>query len=161
MVWVDFVIPVIIIVSALFSIMRGFVREAISLFGWIAAFWIALRFANSLADMFLSSITIPSVRMVIAFTILFVLTLLLASLVNHLVGYVVKRTGLTSTDRMIGMIFGIARGGVVVSILVLLAGFTTLPQDPWWKESVLIGHFERVAHFLRDSVAPEIEGKLK
>lgn len=160
MVWVDFVIPVIIIISALFSIMRGFVRESISLLGWIAAFWIALRFANSLAEMFLSSISIPSLRIVIAFTILFVLTLLLVSLINHLVGYLVKRTGLTSTDRMIGMLFGIARGGVVVSILVLLAGFTTLPEDPWWKQSVLLGYFENVAHFLRDSVAPEIGGKL-
>lgn len=161
MVWVDFVIPVIIIISALFSVMRGFVREAISLFGWIAAFWVALRFANSLSEMFLSSISIPSLRMVIAFTILFVLTLLLVSLINHLVGYLVKRTGLTGTDRMIGMLFGIARGGVVVSILVLLAGFTTLPEDPWWQQSTLIGYFEHVAHFLRDSVAPEIGGKLK
>jgi membrane protein required for colicin V production len=160
MVWVDFVIPAIIIVSALFSVMRGFVREAISLFGWIAAFWIALHFANSLAEMFLSSISIPSIRLVIAFTILFVLTLLLAALINHLVGYLVKQTGLTNTDRLIGMLFGVARGGVIVSILVLLAGFTTIPQDPWWNESVLIKRFEHVANFLRDTVAPEIAGKL-
>ena len=161
MVWVDFVIPAIILISALFSIMRGFIREAISLFGWIAAFWIALRFANSLAEMFLSSISIPSLRIVIAFTILFVLTLMLSALINHLLGYLVKRTGLTGTDRMIGMLFGIARGGVVVSILVLLAGFTTLPEDPWWKESMLLGYFEGVADFLRETVAPEISGKVK
>lgn len=160
MVWVDFLIPVIITISALLSLMRGFVREAISLFGWITAFWIALRFSNSLADMFLSSISIPSLRIVIAFTILFVLTLILVALINHLAGHLVKTTGLTSTDRMIGMVFGVARGAVVVAILVLLAGFTTLPQDPWWHESVMISHFEHVAHFLRDTVAPEIAGKL-
>jgi len=158
MVWVDFVIPAIIALSALLSLMRGFIREAISLFGWVAAFWIALRFANSLAEMFLTSISIPSLRIVIAFTILFVLTLMLTGLINHLVGYLVKRTGLTSTDRMIGMVFGIARGAVIVSILVLLAGLTTLPQDPWWHQSLMIGYFERVADFLRVTIAPEIAG---
>lgn len=156
MVWVDFVIPAIIAISALFSLLRGFVREAISLFGWIAAFWIALRFANSLAEMFLSSISIPSLRIVIAFTILFVLTLMLTGLINHLVGYLVKRTGLTGTDRMVGMVFGIARGMVIVSLLVLLAGFTTMPQDPWWHQSLMLGYFEHVADFLRSTIAPEI-----
>ena len=158
MVWVDYVIPGIIVFSALFSLMRGFVREALSLIGWITAFWLALRYANPLAELFLSSIAIPSVRIVIAFTILFVLTLMLAALINHLAGHVVRRTGLTNTDRMVGMVFGVARGGVVVCILVLLAGLTTIPQDPWWGESMMIGHFESFALWLQANIAPEIDG---
>ena len=158
MVWVDYVIPGIIILSALFSLMRGFVREALSLIGWVAAFWLALRYANPLAELFLSSITIPSLRIITAFTILFVLTLMLAALVNHLAGHLVKRTGLTGTDRAVGIVFGIARGGVVVSILVLLAGLTSLPQDPWWSESMMIGHFESFALWMQSTIAPEING---
>ena len=158
MVWVDYVIPGIIVLSALFSLMRGFVREALSLIGWVAAFWLALRYANPLAELFLSSITIPSLRIITAFTILFVLTLMLAALVNHLAGHLVKRTGLTGTDRAVGIVFGIARGGVVVSILVLLAGLTSLPQDPWWGESVMIGHFESFALWMQSTIAPEING---
>ena len=156
MVWVDFVVLVIIVVSTVISLMRGFVREALSLIGWLAAFWVALRFSNSLAELFLSSINAPSVRIVVAFTILFVLTLILSALVNHLAVHLVEKTGLTGTDRVIGMVFGMARGAVVVSILVLLAGLTTLPQDPWWKESVMIGYFERLAVWLQTTVAPEI-----
>jgi len=158
MVWVDYVIPGIIVLSALFSLMRGFVREALSLMGWVAAFWLALRYANPLAELFLSSFTIPSLRIITAFTILFVLTLMLAALVNHLAGHLVKRTGLTSTDRAVGVVFGVARGGVVVSMLVLLAGLTSLPQDPWWGESMMIGHFEHVALWLQTNIAPEING---
>ena len=158
MVWVDCVIPGIIVLSALFSLMRGFVREALSLIGWVAAFWLALRYANPLAELFLSSITIPSLRIITAFTILFVLTLMLAALVNHLAGHLVKRTGLTGTDRAVGIVFGIARGGVVVSILVLLAGLTSLPQDPWWGESMMIGHFESFALWMQSTIAPEING---
>lgn len=143
--------------SAVFSLMRGFVREALSLIGWIAAFWIALRFANSLAELFLVSISVPSLRIVVAFTILFVLTLILSALINHLAGDLVQKTGLTNTDRMIGVVFGVARGGVVVSMLVLLAGLTTIPQDPWWGESVLIGYFQEFAIYLRTNVAPDIQ----
>ena len=158
MIWVDIVIPGIIAISALFSLMRGFVREALSLIGWLAAFWIALTFAKSLADLFLSGITLPSVRMVVAFTILFVVTLVLTALINHLAGQLVKRTGLTGTDRMIGMVFGVARGVVVVAAMVFLAGLTTLPQDPWWQESLLIGVFQELATWLRLTLAPDIAG---
>jgi membrane protein required for colicin V production len=158
MIWVDIVIPGIIAISALFSLMRGFVREALSLMGWLAAFWIALTFAKSLADLFLTGITLPSVRMVVAFTILFVVTLVLMALVNHLASQLVKRTGLTGTDRMIGMIFGVARGVVVVAVMVFLAGLTTLPQDPWWQESLLIGVFQELATWLRLTLAPDIAG---
>jgi len=158
MVWVDYVIPGIIVLSALFSLMRGFVREALSLIGWVTAFWLALRYSNPLAELFLSSITLPSLRIITAFTILFVLTLMLAALINHLAGHLIRRTGLTSTDRAVGVVFGLARGAVVVSILVLLAGLTSLPQDPWWGESMMIGHFEHFALWMQTHIAPEISG---
>lgn len=160
MIWVDFVIPGIIVISTLISLMRGFVREALSLIGWLAAFWVALSFSSGLAQEFLMSIGIPSVRMVVAFTVLFVVTLVLTAIVNRLAGQLVKRTGLTGTDRMIGMVFGLARGVVVVAVMVLLAGMTTLAQDPWWHESQLISVFEQLAFWLRDNVAPDIAGSL-
>lgn len=160
MIWVDIVIPGVVVISALFSLMRGFVREALSLVGWLAAFWVALTFSSSLAQQFLMSIGLPSVRMVVSFTLLFVVTLVLAAIVNRLAGQLVKRTGLTGTDRMIGMVFGIARGVVLVAAMVLMAGMTTLPQDPWWHESSLIGIFEQLAIWLQQNVAPDIAASL-
>lgn len=160
LVWVDIAIPIIIAVSALFSLVRGFVREALSLAGWLAAFWVALNFAKNFADLFLGGISAPSLRIVLAFTILFVVTLLLAALINQLAGQLVKRTGLTGADRTIGVAFGFVRGVVVVSVLVLLAGMTTMPQDPWWKKSHLVGHFQQLAVWLQKSVAPEIADSL-
>ena len=158
MIWVDIVIPGVIAISALFSLMRGFVREALSLAGWMAAFWIALTFAKDFADLLLTGISAPSVRVVVSFTILFVVTLVISALMNRLAGSLVTKTGLTGTDRMIGMIFGVARGVVVVCVLVLLAGMTTIPQDPWWQESVLIDVFHKLALWLRYTVAPELTG---
>jgi len=158
MIWVDIVIPGVIAISALLSLMRGFVREALSLLGWLAAFWVALTFAKDFADLLLTGISTPSIRVVVSFTILFVVMLVISALVNRLAGSLVAKTGLSSTDRIIGMIFGIARGVVVVAVLVLLAGMTTIPQDSWWQESVLIDVFHKLALWLRYTVAPELTG---
>lgn len=156
MVWVDIVIPGIIAISAVFSLLRGFVREALSLSGWLAAIWVSLTFSQDLADLFLAGISLPSMRIVVAFTVLFVLTLVVMALISKLVYQLVKKTGLTGTDRMIGVVFGLARGALIVSVLVLLAGFTTMTQDAWWKESVMIDVFHEFAVWLRYTVAPEI-----
>ncbi|MFV2054986.1 MAG: CvpA family protein [Thiohalomonadales bacterium] len=156
MVWVDYLIPAIIGLSALFSLMRGFVREAISLLGWLASFWVSLRYSHTLADLFLSGVTTPSLRIIIAFAILFIFTLMLSALINHLASYLVQQTGLTGTDRAIGIIFGVIRGGIIVSILVVLAGMTEIPQDPWWQKSILIEHFQNFALWLQDNVAAEV-----
>ena len=149
MIWVDIVIAGIIVISVLFSLMRGFVREALSLAGWLASFWVALTFAGDLAEFFLSGISVPSLRITVAFTILFVLTLVIMALINKLASQLVKKSGLSGTDRMIGMIFGVVRGALIVSVLVLLAGFTAMPQDLWWQESVLIDVFHEFATWLR------------
>lgn len=160
MIWVDYLIPGIIAVSALLSLMRGFVREAMSLTGWLVATWVALHFSQPLAEAFLTGISAPSLRVAVAFVILFVVVLVLSSVVNRLAHQLVKRTGLTGTDRMIGMIFGAARGAVVVAVLVLLAGLTSMPQDPWWQESITIVYFQDLAEWLQVNVAPEISNYL-
>lgn len=158
MIWVDIVIAGIIVLSALFSLIRGFVREALSLAGWIASFWVALTFAGDLAESFLSGISVPSLRVAVAFTILFVLTLVIMALINKLASQLIKKSGLTGVDRMIGMIFGVVRGAIIVSVLVLLAGFTTMPQDPWWQESALLDVFHEFAIWLRHTLDLDIAG---
>ena len=104
------------------------------------------------------SISVPSLRLAIAFFVLFVATLLLAVLVNFLVGQLVEKTGLTGTDRVLGVVFGVARGVLVVAVLVLLAGLTAFPSDPWWRESMLISHFERLAMQIRGLLPPQVAG---
>lgn len=160
MIWVDYLIPGIIVMSALLSLMRGFVREAMSLAGWLVATWVALQFSQLMAEAFLMGISAPSLRVGIAFVILFVVVLVLSALINRLAYQLVKKTGLTGTDRMIGMLFGAVRGAVIVAVLVLLADMTTMPQDPWWRESVTIVYFQDLANWLQENVAPEISNYL-
>lgn len=154
--WVDYAVLAVIGVSAVISILRGFTREAISLLGWIVAFWVALTFTPMLADRMQTLIPTPSIRIGVAFVALLMACLLVAGIVNFLAGKVVDKTGLSGTDRVLGIVFGVVRGGVVVALLVLLAGLTTMPQDLWWSESLLLKHFQVIALELRALLPPDM-----
>lgn len=149
MVWIDYFILAVVVLSALISLMRGFVKEAISLGTWILAFWAALTFADALAGWFSGSIQTPTVRFIFAFAILFVAVLILGALLNHLVSALVDKTGLSGTDRLIGAVFGFGRGLVLVAALVLVAGLTRLPEAHVWRQSQFLPYVEPVAVWLR------------
>ena len=137
----DWAIVAVIVVSSLISLKRGFVKEALSLVTWVAAFIVARLFTDNMSALLAGYISTPSARVVAAFTILFVATLFAGALINNLIGLLIKATGLSGTDRVLGMVFGIARGGVLVVVLVALLGMSPAVQDRWWQQSILIPHF--------------------
>ena len=145
MVWADFAVLAIIGVSAVLSLFRGFVREAISLAGWIVGLWFAFNFLHVGAEWFVGWVESPAIRLGLGFLALLVAVLVVAGVVGRLAGSFVDVTGLGGTDRVLGMIFGAGRGAVVVAVLVLLAGFMDLAREPWWRESVLLPRFEALA----------------
>ena len=156
MIWVDYVIIGIIGVSALISLVRGFVRETVSLIVWVLAFGLAWAYFRDLAPHLASWVDTSSLRLGLAFLILFLVVLLLGGIVGFLIGQLVDKTGLSGTDRLLGMLFGAARGAVLVAILVLLAGLTPFPQDSWWRESGLIVLFHHLAVWLLSLLPPDI-----
>jgi membrane protein required for colicin V production len=143
-------------VSAAISVLRGFLREAISLLGWVLAFWLALTFANDLSGLFESYVSQPSMRHGLAFFAILVGTLVITAVVMYLVRLIVDKTEITGTDRALGIVFGIARGVVIVAILVLFAGLTALPKDPWWRESMFLPHFQVLAVEIQSLLPPEV-----
>lgn len=147
---IDLILLGVIGFSALISILRGFMKEMISLMTWVAAFVISIFYSAHLAPMLPASVEIPSMRLAIAFAILFILTLLVGGIFNAVVGLLVKKTGLSGTDRSIGVVFGLMRGVFLVSVLILLGSLTPMPQDPWWKSSQVIHHLTPVAQWMRD-----------
>lgn len=141
MVWIDITILVIIGISTLISLTRGFVKEALSLAIWIAAFFIAKFFYLDLATLF-TGINDTMLRNAAAVAVLFIATLIVGSVVNYLIGRLVESTGLTGTDRLLGGIFGALRGILIVAaILFFMDSFTGLADETWWEESELIPHF--------------------
>jgi membrane protein required for colicin V production len=160
MAWIDIVIIALIILSAVLSLFRGFVKEALALASWLVAFWVAMVFHEDLAAVLSQWLEEPSVQKIAAFSILFICVLLLGALVNYLAGKLVGKTGLTGTDRMLGVIFGLARGGAIVGVLVLLAGLTTFPADSWWQESRLLGYFQDFAIWIHDLIPEGMLGDI-
>lgn len=148
--WADWVIVAVIVVSALLSLRRGFVKEALSLVTWVAAFIVARVFTDNLSVLLAGYIDTPSARVIAAFAILFIGVLILGAIINKLIGMIVEATGLSSTDRLLGMVFGIARGGLLVVVIVALLGMTPVKQDRWWSQSQLIPHFALMEGWTRN-----------
>ncbi|MDA0823026.1 MAG: CvpA family protein [Proteobacteria bacterium] len=158
--WADILILVIIGISALISLFRGFVREALSLLGLAIAVWISVTFYSSAAELLTDYLSVPTARRVLGFIGLFTVSLIAAGIINHLIGRLVDKAGLTGTDRMLGVIFGALRGIVIVGLFVGLAGMTQVPQDPWWKESIFMPHFQALAEIVVDLLPPSLAPNL-
>jgi membrane protein required for colicin V production len=157
LIWVDYGILGIVVFSMVISAWRGFVREALSLASWVAAFVVAVLFSDGAANVLSQWIELPSVRLIVGFVVLFLVTLLIGGLVSYTVGRLVDKTGLSGTDRVVGVVFGLLRGVAIVAALVLLAGLTPLPKDPWWSESILLPRFVDLAVIIRGLI-PEPYG---
>ena len=101
--WVDWAFIAVVVISSLISLRRGFVKEALSLLTWIVAGVIAWMFGGALSHYLADYISTPSFQVIAACAILFVLTLLVGALINFLIGELVRVTGLSGTDRFLGM----------------------------------------------------------
>jgi membrane protein required for colicin V production len=145
----DWIILAIVVVSGLISIVRGFVKEAISLTSWVLAFWVALAFAAKLAILMPDALESPTVRWVAAAVCLFMVTLIVGGLANFLISTLVEKTGLSGTDRALGVAFGVMRGIAIVAILVLVIGDTAMREANWWRDSTLRPYLDPVAAWMR------------
>ncbi len=147
MVWIDYAILAIIGISTLVSLIRGFAKEAVSLVIWISAFFIASTFYANLANL-LTEISDQFLRNAAAVTILFISTLVIGALINYLIGQLVSKTGLSGTDRILGLVFGALRGVLIVSAMIFFVdAFTGVENTQWWKSSQLIPEFKLVVEW--------------
>ncbi len=153
---VDVILIVVIFLSALFSLIRGFVKEAISLATWIIAIWLAATFTPKLAEMLPSGIESEAVRQAVGFGVLFVLSLMLGALINMLISQLVKKTGLSGADRLFGVFFGVLRGGLIIIVFVVIGGMTPLPEADWWQSSVLLQWFESAAIVIQEYIPEDL-----
>jgi membrane protein required for colicin V production len=156
MLWVDVAILALIGVSTVIGLMRGLVKEVLSLVAWVAAFWLAIGFAAELSPHlgFISDTEV--VRAIAAFVILFVAALIVAALLNHLIAMLVKGTGLHGTDRVLGMVFGFLRGIVVVAALLVIGLVAEQQGKDWWRGSFIIDALEPVAVWMHGFLPTDI-----
>lgn len=134
---VDALILTVIAISSAFGVWRGFIKELLSLLSWIAALLVSRVYSESLASMLGNLIDNPSVRYVTAFSVLFVFTIMLGTALNHFMSKLSVVTGLKALDRLLGAGFGVARGTVIV-LVVLFISNVFVSGSEWWQQSTLI-----------------------
>ena len=147
---VDWAIIVVLGLSILLSLWRGFVREAVSLAGWIAAFVIANMFVGEMAAFLQQWIANVTGRYVVAYALLFAGMLMVAGIAGKLSAQVVKVTGLTLLDRLLGTVFGFARGIIIVLVVVYVLRQLAPPQNLLWlDESQLMPHVDMLGQWVQ------------
>lgn len=148
MLTIDYILLAILVVSVAVGVFRGFVKEALSLVTWLVALWAAFRFGHMLEPM-LAAVSSTALKVWSARIIAFILILIAGGLINALVGMLIAKTGLTGTDRILGMVFGAARGVLIVGIVVMMFRMLELDRDDWWSKSAVMPYGEPVAEQLQ------------
>lgn len=134
--WLDYAVVGVVALSIAWGAWRGLVREVISILGWVIAFLAANLFAGPLGQAMPAEIPTPELRLAIAFLAVFVGSLAVTTLLGLLLSKMVKAVGLAGLDRALGALFGIARAVLILVAAALLAGLTSAPQQPYWRDSV-------------------------
>jgi membrane protein required for colicin V production len=137
--WLDWIIIALVGASTVLSLWRGFVREAVSLAGWVAAFVGANLFAGTMSQLLAPYVEYASGRYVAAYIIVFLAVLIVANICGFVLKQLVRMTGLTVLDRILGTVFGFARGVLVVLVAVLLVRELVAPEQlRWMRDSQLM-----------------------
>lgn len=156
----DIVILVIIAISVITGLFRGFVKELLALGIWIIAIWSAAHFSHQAAEFLKPWIHQSDLRTVAGFALIMIGILLLGGITSNLLSIVIAKSGLSGTDRLFGMVFGFARAVFIISLLIVVAKLSGFPDKPYTAQSKLYAEFKPVVRYL-SSFAPGWLERLK
>jgi len=153
----DYLLIAIMGFSTLISLFRGFFKEAMSLGTWVIAIWAAWKFGPEVAGFLEGFITPTAVRLWAARALVVIGTLIAGGLLGAFFHFVLETTGLTGTDRAIGMVFGFGRGVVLVGLTLAIMESADFNETEWWPESVLVPYFAPVTDMIRHAAEDGLE----
>lgn len=159
----DLTIIAVIVLSGVFAMARGFVREVLSLASWVGAGLITL-WGFSLARPYARSLIANTLLADIATgVVLFICSLILLSMVGGGLASLIRGTGLNALDRTLGFLFGLLRGALIVAILWLAFSSAFRPEEhpTWVREARTLPLIERFADFLRNLAPPEFRTRMQ
>lgn len=161
MTWLDYAVVGVFAASLVVGAWRGLVREVLSLLGWLIAFLAANLLAGPLGSVMPQAIPSPELRIAAAYVAVFVGSLMATALVGLLLSKIMKAAGLGGVDRMLGGIFGAARGLLIVLAAALLAGLTSAPQQPYWRDSATGPLLTRAAQAMKPLLPQTFADRLR
>lgn len=161
MAWLDYAVIGVFAVSVSIGAWRGLVREVVSILGWVIAFLAANLLAGPLGPSMPQAIPTPELRVAAAFTVVFIGSLVMASLAGLLLSKLMNAVGLGGLDRLLGAGFGAARGLLLVLAAAVVAGLTAAPRQAWWKDSASGPLLAQAAHALQPLLPQTLAERLR
>lgn len=158
--WMDVAIAAIVGLSIIMGVIRGFIKELVALCIWALAISCAYAYNGQFDSLLSAYVHDPMIKKVIGFVVILLLIVFAGGLLNTFFGYAIRRSGLSSTDRLLGIGFGFLRGVLIVSFVMLVVKMTGFPYDAYTKNSKLYAHFEPIVHWL-SGFTPEMIGQIK
>ncbi len=150
---VDYILAAAVLLSVLFGAIRGFLRESIALLGWLVGLWLAWRYASVVQPYLGGALAGTELQVWLARALVLLAVVIASWIIGSLLSWLVQRSGLTLTvDRVLGSVFGLVRGAVIVGFAVMLAQAAELDREPWWNSSLLMPLGEEMATVLRGYV---------
>lgn len=155
---IDILILVLIGISVTISVIRGFFKEAVSLATWLGAILITLMFTSRFASLLpRDTIESPQARFAISALILFISSMIMGGLINYLFQKILTASEKGKLDMWLGVGFGVLRGVVIVTLLVLLANLIpAFKQETWWRQSAFIPPVQKAAKFIHAQLPKEL-----
>ena len=155
MVWIDWLLVLAILLSSVTSFMRGFLREAVALMAWILGAYVAFKYSSHTEILLEPYIETLEFRYAIVFMTILIIFLIIGALLGLLLSRVVTSIGLSGLDKSLGLIFGVARGLLLVVVFIMVASFTAVPKSEWWDKSWFIttlqGPADKILAWIKDS----------
>ncbi|MBV8467336.1 MAG: CvpA family protein [Burkholderiales bacterium] len=156
----DYVVLVVVGLSVLLAVLRGGVSELLSLASWVLGFWLAQRYAAVAAQFLPHDIVQPELRLIAGFVGILLAVWFISAIVRVTIAQFVKAAGLAPLDRVIGAVFGLARGLLICLALVIVGGLTSLPRQPVWRNAMFSPPFEAAALALKPWLPKELASRL-
>ncbi|HZX32346.1 MAG TPA: CvpA family protein [Rhodocyclaceae bacterium] len=157
----DYVVIGILVASLLLGLWRGVVGELIALAAWVLAFFAAMEFGGDLAQSLFTGIGDKGLRALAGFAAVFIGVLVIMALVRMAASGLIKAVGLGVSDRLLGIVFGVARGVLIAMVLVAVGGMTSAPQQVWWQEATTSAPLETAVLAAKPWLPPDLAKRIR
>lgn len=157
----DWVVLAVVGASVALGLWRGVVSELLALAAWVAAFFAARHFGAEAGRVLAGWIADPALAATAGFVGVFVAVLIVFAVARQLLAFLLRAVGLGLLDRLLGSVFGVARGLVMVLVGVLLAGMTAMPKEAWWRGAVLAPPLETAVIAAKPWLPSEVAKRIR
>ena len=152
----DLLLIGILLVSLIWGLFRGFVREVLALGSWVLAGWLTWRYGATLGDYLMPWLNSERLSYLAGLGAVFICSLAAFTLISRVAYKQFRISGLTAMNRMLGAIFGITRGVVVSTLLLFVAQFSPAVEANWYRDSELVPYFARLLDFTDEVVFQQL-----